>query len=134
MEKTLPQRLEEYIADELSDHALYQELVHHTTDPEYQKLLTQFAQDEHRHATVFKRLYHMLTGCCYEPGVEPPEVDAPFREVLRQRVLSEAHDMRKYSEEALLADDRNRLLKEAFCMAQTDENVHALSLLQMLSE
>lgn len=132
MEMTLVQRLQMYIDAEMADSALYKELSKIAPNDEYEELLLEFSADERKHADEFKRIYRMLTCSNYNPMVPRPVLEGSFREILRDRVLDESGDFRKYGLEYIKAC--NPVLEKAFYIARTDENVHALRLLYMLSE
>ncbi len=133
MEMTTAQKLQMYINAELGDAALYRELSKSANDETDKNLLLEFAEDEQSHADEFKRIYSMMTGGSYNPIVTPPVINHPFEEILRERVLDESGDFRKYGEQYILTD-KNNILKNAYYRARTDENVHALRLLYMLSK
>lgn len=131
MDMTTLQNLQTYINAELSDSALYKELAKSAPNDEYRKLLLEFSEDEQSHADNFMRIYKMLTGKNYMPEVKPPVISDSFNDVLRDRVLDESGDFRKYGEQYIRTS--NPILKNAYYTARTDENVHALRLLYMLS-
>ena len=133
MDMTTTEKLETYIKAELGDAALYKELSKIALNEEDRKLLMEFSQDEQSHADEFKRIYYMLTRKNFNPEIQPPVISAPFRDVLRERVLDESGDFRKYGEQ-YLTTNMNTILKDAYYRARTDENVHALRLLYMLSK
>ncbi|MGN0383189.1 MAG: hypothetical protein ACI4DS_02885 [Eubacterium sp.] len=62
-----------------------------------------------------------------------PNLQGNYKDILRDRVLDESGDFRKYGEQ-YLSTNCNQRLKEAYYRARTDEAVHALRLLYMLSE
>jgi Uncharacterized conserved protein len=133
MEMTLAQKLQMYIDAELGDSALYNELSKVAPNDEDRKLLIEFAEDEESHAETFKRIYRNITGKSYNPVVKEPKLSGSFKDILRDRVLDESGDFRKYGEQ-YIQTKRNDMLKDAYYRARTDENVHALRLLYMLSE
>jgi len=133
MEMPLVQKLQMYIDAELGDSALYRELSKVAPKNEYRKLLMEFAEDEQSHADTFKRIYRNITGKSYDPDVKKPDITGEFDDILRDRVLDESGDFRKYGEQ-YLQTKRNDMLKDAYYRARTDENVHALRLLYMLSK
>lgn len=125
--------LETYITAELGDAALYRELAKEAPNPGYQELLLEFAEDEQAHADEFGRIYRNLTGRAYSPLIPRPILKGNFYDILRDRVLDESGDFRKYGEQ-YIQTNRNAALKNAYYKARTDENVHALRLLYMLSQ
>ncbi|SDO06807.1 ferritin family protein [Acetanaerobacterium elongatum] len=131
MVQTTCQRLRTYIDAELKDAALYRELAKKAPVDDAMMLL-EFAQDEQRHAEEFQCIYQTMNGCPYAPNVQAPNLNAPYRDILLRRVLDESNDYRKYGDQNLLCP--NSPLRNAYCQAQTDENVHALRLLYMLNK
>jgi rubrerythrin len=127
-----PQKLQMYINAELGDSALYRELSKIAPNDAHRQLLLEFSEDEQAHAEEFKRLYRMLTGRSYHPVVKPLVLTDPYESILRNRVIDESGDFRKYGEQYIQTNDNNAL-KNAYYRARTDENVHALRLLSMLS-
>lgn len=132
MDMSVAQRLRMYIDAETSDAALYRELAKKAPTEADKKLLLEFSEDEHTHAETFSRIYRRITGQTYAPEAKPTVLEGTFAEILRDRVLDESGDYRKYGIQYLLAQN-SRMLREAFYRARTDENVHALRLLDMLS-
>lgn len=129
---TIPQRLEMYIDGELGDSALYKELAKTAPNDKFKELFLEFSEDEMSHAVEFKRIYKILTGKNYNPVIRPPVLEGTFEDILRDRVLDESGDFRKYGEQ-FIKTDKNYALRNAYYKARTDENVHALRLLYMLS-
>lgn len=127
------QKLQTYIAAELGDAALYRELAKMAPNQNDSQLLREFAEDEQAHANEFQRIYRMMTGRNYTPTLQPPDLSDSYRDILRDRVLDESGDFRKYGEQ-YLQTNQNQALKNAYYRARTDENVHALRLLYLLSE
>jgi len=133
LEMTTAQKLQMYINAELSDAALYRELSKIAPNDTDRQLLLEFSEDEQAHADEFKRIYRTLTGRSYHPVVKPLVLTDSFDAILRDRVIDESGDFRKYGEQ-YIQTDRNDMLKDAYYRARTDENVHALRLLSMLSK
>jgi len=133
MEMTVPQKLQMYITAELGDAELYKELSKIAPNDEYRQLLLEFSADEQAHAVRFQKIYKMITGRAYNPVVPKPVIEGSFNDILRDRVLDESGDFRKYGEQYIITNNNNEL-KNAYYLARTDENVHALRLLYMLSK
>lgn len=131
MEMATAQKLQMYINAELSDAALYRELSKIAPNDTDRQLLLEFSEDEQSHADEFKRIYRAMTGRSYHPVVKPLVLTAPFDAILRDRVIDESGDFRKYGEQYIQTTG-NDMLKNAYYRARTDENVHALRLLSML--
>jgi rubrerythrin len=129
---TTAQKLQMYINAELSDSALYKELAKIAPNDAYRQLLMEFSEDEQGHADEFKRIYRTLTGRSYHPLVKPLVLTDSFEAILRDRVIDESGDYRKYGEQYIQTVG-NDMLKDAYYRARTDENVHALRILSMLS-
>ncbi len=133
MEMTVPQKLQMYINAELGDAALYRELAKDAPSENDRQLLLEFADDEQAHADEFKRIYRIMTGRSYYPTVQPVVLNGSYQDILRDRVLDESGDFRKYGEQ-YIQTCQNNTLKNAYYRARTDENVHALRLLYLLSQ
>jgi len=133
LEMSTVQKLQLYIKAELGDAALYRELAKIAPNEDDRQLLLEFAEDEQSHANEFQRIYRTMTGRSYNPMIEPPVLQGTFNEILRERVIDESGDFRKYGQQYIQTDS-NSVLKEAYYRARTDENVHALRLLYMLSK
>lgn len=132
MEQCLPKRLQSYITAELKDASLYRELSRLAPCDGDKKLLLEFAVDEECHAEEFKKIYRSITGKCFNPEIEPIEIKDKYRSVLKERVFDESGDFRKYGEQ-YIQTQKNTALSRAYYRARTDENVHALRLLAMLT-
>ena len=132
MELSTAQKLQIYIKAELGDAQLYRQLADMAPNDHFRQLLLEFAQDEQAHATEFQRIYRIITGSAFTPEVPPTMLQGSFFDILRERVLDESGDFRKYGEQFILCDSHT-LLRRAYYRARTDENVHALRLLYMLS-
>ena len=132
MEMTTAQKLQMYINAEMGDAALYRELAKIAPTDEYKQLLLEFAEDEQSHADTFRNIYRSLTGRSYTLEAKTPQLMGDFYDILHERVLDESSDFRKYGEQYLLTTN-NDMLREAYYRARTDENVHALRLLYMLT-
>lgn len=132
MDMTTAQKLQMYINAELGDAALYKILAQNSPSERDRQLLLEFSEDEQSHAETFKRIYRTLTGRSYNPVVNPPALSGTYRDILRERVIDESADFRKYGEQYLTTEN-NDMLKDAYYRARTDENVHALRLLYLLS-
>ena len=131
-EKPLIERLKEYVNDELSDSMYYDILSERAPNEQQMKLLLEFSSDEKIHAETFARAITMMTGKKYVlPFVNRPIIPSDYDEALRKRVINESGDFRKYGDEYLEAT--TPFFKTAFYKARTDENVHALRILDMLS-
>ena len=128
MEISLAKRLEMYIKDETADSLLYRELSKIAPNDADKKLLIEFSEDEQVHAENFQKIYKTITGKMYEPKIQKPEISGSFDHILKDRVLNESRDFRKYAQQ-YIATQRNETLRDAYFNAETDENVHALRLL-----
>lgn len=133
MELTTEQKLRMYIDAELGDAALYRKLATIAPNNTDRQLLLEFAANEQMHAARFKNIYKKMTGISYDPVVPVPEITGSYKEILHDRILDESGDYRKYGEQYLITK-RNTALKNAYYLARTDENVHALRLIYMLTE
>ena len=131
MEMTTQQKLEIYINAELGDSELYRELSKMALNDLDKKILLELSSDEQNHADTFKNIYKMLTGKFYNPIIPTPILSGTFNDIIHDRVLDESGDFRKYAEQYAMTN--KKILKDAYYLASTDENVHALRLLNMLS-
>lgn len=132
MEMSVIQKLQTYINAEENDATLYKELAKIAPSETDRQLLIEFSEDEQFHADEFKRIYRAMTGRSYNPIVQPIVLKNPYYDILRDRVLDESGDFRKYGEQYLLTT-QNDTLKNAYYRAKMDENVHALRLLYLIS-
>jgi rubrerythrin len=132
MDKSMMEKLQTYITAELGDAQLYDELSGNAPSEDARQLLREFAEDERSHADEFKRLYREMTGRRFNPEVAPPVLNDSYSNILRDRVLDESGDFRKYGEQYLMTEPGE--LRDAFYRARTDEGVHAFRLLYLLNE
>ena len=133
MEKTLAQRLQEYILNELTSAAYYTQLSYAAPNAEYRQALLTMAQDEITHADYFKEAYRMLTGEEYNPVVPIPRASLSFIESIHDMLLEEISNFQAYGHEYVSANGRNEMLGDIFYLAWTDANMHALKLLYILA-
>jgi rubrerythrin len=132
MDKSMIDKLQTYITAELGDAQLYDELSANAPSEDARQLLREFAEDERSHADEFKRLYRDITGRRFNPEVPPPVLNDSYSNILRDRILDESGDFRKYGEQYLITEPSE--LKDAFYRARTDEAVHAFRILYLLNE
>ncbi|WP_352404232.1 ferritin-like domain-containing protein [Sporanaerobacter acetigenes] len=128
----LVKRLEEYIQDELQDSAYYKELAKLAPTDFSKEIILGFSQDEAMHAENFQRVYCMITGRYYMPGPIEPIVISDYEDALKQRVLAETRDYKKYGEEYLMAP--NKYLKDLFFNTRTVEAQHAMRISILFEE
>ena len=124
--------LRAYITAENKDARLYEALSEEAPTDLDRQLLEEFAADEQEHANRFEQIYHQMTGSWFQPEIPAPVLEGSFADILRERVLDESADYRKYGEQYLQTTN-DMALKNAYYLARTDANVHAIRLLQMLS-
>ncbi len=132
MDMVVLQTQRAYIEAETKDAELYRELSKIAQNAEFRQLLLQFSDDEQLHADLFGSIYKKMTGKTYSPEIMKPVFTGSFFDILRERVIDESGDYRKYAEK-YIDTQKNEALKDAYYRARTDENVHALRLLYMLS-
>ncbi|QHI72788.1 ferritin family protein [Aminipila terrae] len=132
MDSKLIEKLQTYIKAELGDAALYRELAKMAPNEMQMNLLMDMAADEQSHADDFKIIYKDLTGEVYRPPIPPSNLNMPYTDILRDRVIDETGDFRKYmhDHQEYFADET---LREAFFRAGIDENVHAVRLLNFIN-
>lgn len=116
--------LKEYIQDELSDSLYYAELAKKAPTARAKAIIEEFSKDERTHAENFMEAYRMLTGMVYRPAPVPPPVVPAYEEALKQRILAETNDYKKYGEQYLMVSIP--CLKDLFFMTRTDEAIHAM--------
>ena len=133
MNNTTQQKLQSFINAELGDAALYRELSKYAPDEEDRRLLLEFSADEQAHAEEFQRLYRALYGQSYTPAPPAVKFEGTYWQVLAERILDESRDYRKYGE-FYMENIGNEALARAAYRARTDENVHALRIIYMLSK
>ena len=124
--------LQTYINAENEDYIFYSELAKHAPEEEYRNLLTEIAEEEKGHADSFTNIFRMLAGRDPVLSVSPVAVNGDFYEILRDRLMDETRDYKKYSEHYAVMP-QNNTIRNAFFRAMTDENSHALKLLYMLA-
>nr|WP_315019946.1 ferritin-like domain-containing protein [uncultured Aminipila sp.] len=132
MDTTLIEELQTYIKAELGDAALYRELAQMAPDEAEMNLIMEMAADEQSHADEFKLIYKDLTGEIYRPNIAPVRLNMPYADILRDRVIDESGDFRKYMH-AHQKYFNDEVLREAFFNAAVDENVHGIRLLKFLN-
>ncbi|QAT43572.1 ferritin-like domain-containing protein [Aminipila luticellarii] len=128
MDSELLENLRTYIRTELVDADLYRQLAPMAPNEMEMNLIMEMAADEQSHADDFKLIYKDLTGEIYRPSIPAIHLNAPYSDILRDRVIDETGDFRKYMHEHQ-EYFQNEALREAFFNAAVDENVHAVRLL-----
>lgn len=124
--------LKEYIQDELSDSEYYKALANYAPTARARLILMDFSNDEAVHAQNFMRAYKQLTGKEYiMKSVAQPQIP-DYKEAIKQRILAETKDYKKYGEQYLKA--QTPYLKDIFFMTRTDEAVHAMRMPLLLAE
>jgi len=76
------------------------------------------------HAQNFNEAYTRITGRPYRPPEIVDPIVPDYEEALKQRVLAETADYKKYGEQYLCS--RTNYLKDLFFMTRTDEAIHAM--------
>lgn len=124
--------LREYIEDELRDSLYYEELSQLAPTKRARDLLLEFSSDERMHAENFMRAYRIVTGRGYTPPrIEPPEIPR-YDEALKQRIIAETNDYKKYGEWYLRIPDP--YLRMLFFETRTDEARHAMRIPILMEE
>lgn len=116
--------IEEYIYDELKDSKYYAILASKAPTQRSKELLMEFSADEQMHAQNFINAYYMLTGKVYRPLVVEDPVVPEYTEALKERIMAETKDYKKYGEQYLKQD--YKYLKDLFYMTRTVEAQHAM--------
>jgi rubrerythrin len=113
-----------YIGDEMQDSRYYALLAQQAPTQRAKDLLNEFSADEWAHSQSLMRAYNMLTGKVYSPPAVTDPAVPEYNEALKQRVIAETNDYRKYGEKYLAAC--NACLKEMFYNLRTGEAIHAM--------
>jgi rubrerythrin len=124
--------LREYIHDEMADSAYYMELARMAPTRMSKDILMEFHHDEMMHAEMFMKAYCQLCGKVYRPEPVRPPVICNYEEALKQRILAETRDYKKYGEKYLEVCDPS--LRKMFWDARTDEAKHAMRIPILLHE
>jgi len=132
MELVYINKLEKYIKEELTDAALYKAMAESAPTPEDAELLNEFARDEEAHAQSFASVYRRVAGKNFTPSPFPESYALSYRDALRDRVLDESAAFGNYRDDWLSAPEIPEF-KKALFRAGTDEAVHAMRLLYLLS-
>ena len=124
--------LKEYIQDELYDSEYYKVLSNYAPTVRARMILMEMSNDEAGHAHNFMRAYKLLTGKDYIMKSVPRPQIPDYREAIKQRIIAETTDYKKYGEQYLKA--KTPYLKDLFFMTRTDEAVHAMRMPLLLAE
>lgn len=126
------QNLESFIEAEMRDAELYTTLARQAPNENAREILTEIAEDEQGHSNEFKRIYRMLTGRRFTAQVNPIQLTDTYENILRERIIDESGDYRKYGEQYIMTR-QNIPLSDAYFKAMLDENVHALRIIYLLN-
>lgn len=124
--------IQEYIDDELRDSRYYAILATKAPTERAIELLMEFSWDEQRHAQNFMNAYYMLTGRAYYPPMVQDPTVPDYEEALKERLLAETADYKKYGEKYLKACAP--YLKDLFFMTRTVEAQHAMRIPLLMEE
>lgn len=127
----MPKKLQSYINSELHDAELYKILAKSSPNEETRAILLNFADTEQKHADEFLRIYKMMTGYSFEPEPLPVTENGSYRSILKNRIIDEIKDSKKYRADYLKTGD-NLNLKRAFFNAFNDELHHAVEIIYIL--
>ncbi|WP_416198505.1 MAG: Rubrerythrin domain-containing protein [Sporanaerobacter sp.] len=128
----LVKRLEEYIQNELEDSDYYKGLAKLAPTELSKEIILRLSEDEAMHAENLQRTYYMITGRYYTIEPIEPVVISDYEDALKQRVLAETNDYKKYGEEYLMAP--NKYLKDLFFNTRTVEAQHAMRISILFEE
>ncbi|MDP4117820.1 MAG: ferritin-like domain-containing protein [Bacillota bacterium] len=132
MELSTMQTLRTYIDGELKGNLTYSQLAKIAPFAEDRKILMSMAEDELKHANMFKNIYLKMFGRNYSPDITVEPISGDYYNNLREMVMDEGNDFRTYAHEYM--NTRNEMLRNAYATAAVDENVHADRLLMLLSK
>lgn len=125
--RELLERVPEWVMDEQRDSAYYGQLSTMAPTAQAREWMLEWSDDEASHALLMSSLYLELTG---EPvpmlPVTPPNVP-PYPQALRERIVAESGDVRKYSDAYLSSVDPR--VRDIFFRLSVTEGYHALRLL-----
>lgn len=128
----LVKRLEEYIQNELEDSDYYKGLAKLAPTELSKEIILRLSEDEAMHAENLQRTYYMITGRYYTIEPIEPVVISDYEDALKQRVLAETNDYKKYGEEYLMAP--NKYLKDLFFNTRTVEAQRAMRISILFEE
>lgn len=124
--------MEEYVYDEMKDSRYYAMLADKAPTQRAKDLLMQYSREEMTHAHNFMSALYMMTGqTYYPPAVEDPVVPE-YEEALKERLMAETADYKKYGEKYLAAC--HPCLKNLFYMTRTVEAQHAMRIPLLMEE
>lgn len=127
MDRSLAERLSEYVTQERAAARLCARLAQEESDPFRREVLASLAAEEEKHAEIFSAIFHRMTGEAPETQLLPdeePDADLRFLVLQKSRRLSIYAE--EYEKTSALP------LKRAFLRAFTDESSHALRLLSLV--
>ncbi|WP_034424853.1 ferritin family protein [Thermanaerosceptrum fracticalcis] len=125
--------LESYFA-EMQAHHHYMTMAQMAPTEEARHIMMMNAQDEHRHAEAFEKIYEELTGT--EPRdtgmhMMPVNENMTFLDHVRMQLFDEYADFRKYKDMYLMTD--NPEYRDTLFNAMHDEFRHAMLLTYLLN-
>jgi rubrerythrin len=125
--------IQEYIMDELSDSQYYSILATKAPTQRAKEIILEFSQDEKLHAENFMQVYYFMTGQRYCPLYIPTPQVPDYEEALKQRIIAETNDYKKYGIK-YLETKCNPYLSDLFFMTRTYEAIHAMRIPILLEE
>lgn len=131
--QTLIEIIPEWIADERGDSQYYAQLATMAPTPEARAWFLEWSNDEASHAVLLTGLYTLLTGENNAPIMQIPNVMIPsYPQALRQRVIAESGDFRKYANAYEQTNDPRP--RDVFFRLSNIEGFHAFRLLLLLTD
>lgn len=124
--------IQEYIVDELRDSRYYAILATKAPTQRSMELLMEFSRDEMMHAQNFMNAYYQLTGQMFCPPQIPDPIVPDYEEALKERLIAETNDYKKYGEKYLAACAC--YLSDLFFMTRTVEAIHAMRIPLLMEE
>lgn len=118
--------IKEYICHELKDSIYYMELSLKAPTSLAKEILLRLSNDEKCHAESFMQAYYYLTGRMFTPLIDDFPIIPDFEAALRNRMLAETNDYKKYGERYLEAP--NKYLSNLFFLIKTVEAQHAMKI------
>jgi len=124
--------LEEYIKEKSGDNSYYLLLSDKAPTQRAKTLLLEFSKDEGEHAKNLLKAYCYLTGTYYTiPPAAPPLVPE-YQEALKQRLIVETSNYKKYGEQYLKAP--TKYLQDLFFSLRTASAIQAKRIPLLMEE
>lgn len=131
MDYSLPQRLQDYIENELNYEAIYRAIADIAPNEKERQLFLEIAENERRHAEKFLQVYVALTGQDYTPQSYPRTMEGPYQFALRQLLINEHKTFQEYHQQFMKTD--NMVLKSVCYEAGRNKSDHVHKLINLIN-